>query len=157
MKIAVYAGSFDPVTLGHMDIVLRASKMFDKVIVAMGKNSSKTSLLSQETRMELLIEACKDIPRVEVTQFDGLLIKFCERVKSKFMIRGLRAVTDFEYELGLAHANWTQNVDIETVFLPTHPDLSFVSSSVVRELVKHGGKVDKYVSKQVERALKGVL
>lgn len=157
MKIAVYAGSFDPVTLGHVDLVLRASKMFDKVIVAMGKNSAKTSFLPETVRLELLREECKDIPRVEVTSFDGLLIKYCQSVKSKFMIRGLRALTDFEYELGIAHANWTQDTNVETVFLPTHPDLSFVSSSTVRELVKHGGKVEKYVSKRVEAALKEAI
>lgn len=151
MTVAVYAGSFDPLTLGHTNLILRASKAFDKLIVGVGVNSSKKYLFSQEERVRLLRTSVPDT--VKVIPFEGLLVKFCKEVDATVIVRGLRAVTDFEQELGIAHANADQDPDIDTFFLPTQPTFSFVSSTVVREIAKHGGKVDHYVNSYVEKAL----
>lgn len=155
MKLAVYAGSFDPITLGHEDIIKRASKMFDKVQVVLARNASKTTLFSWGDRKDMLEKACAKFKNVSVGDFDGLLVEYCEFIGARFLIRGLRAVTDFEYELLLAHANRTQSTKVETVFLPTHPELSFVSSSTVRELARLKGDLKKFVSPDVEQVLRG--
>lgn len=156
---AVYAGSFDPVTLGHMDLIKRASTIFPKVIVGIGVNSSKKSLFSNEGRKLILEQECKDagLTNVEVKNFEGLLVRFCETEGARVIIRGLRALTDFEYELGIAHANSTQVSNVDTIFLATKPEFSFVSSSVVKEIAKHGGRLDQYVSKRVAKELHSVF
>lgn len=152
-RVAVYAGSFDPVTLGHEDIVRRCVPLFDRIYVAVGVNSAKTPFMTLERRMELLKESFKDLQQVYVDTFVGLQVDYCRQVSANFIIRGLRAVTDFEYELGIAHANSTQAPDIESIFVPTRPELSFISSSVVRELAKHKGNISRYVSPHVAEAL----
>jgi pantetheine-phosphate adenylyltransferase len=157
MTTAVYAGSFDPVTLGHLDVIQRAAKCFDTLVIGIGINSAKKTLFTSDERAEMLLTACRTLyPDVyaEVARFDGLLVNFCQKLGAKVIIRGLRAVTDFEYELGIAHANSSQAPEVYTFFLPTKPEFSFVSSSVVRELAKHGGKLDHYVPKNVEEALR---
>jgi pantetheine-phosphate adenylyltransferase len=152
---AVYAGSFDPVTLGHVDLIARASNIFDQVIVGIGVNSSKKPTFSTEERIQLIAAACSDLGHnIEVTAFEGLLVNFCKKVGASVIIRGLRAVTDFEYELGIAHANATQVPEIDTYFLPTKPEFSFVSASVVREIAKYGGDLHKYVPPVVSEALR---
>lgn len=156
MKLAVYAGSFDPVTLGHEDIIARAAATFDRLLVVVGQNSTKTPMLSKQVRLNLLKESCQRFSNVNVDQFQGLLVKYCENVGAGFIVRGLRAVTDFEYELLLAHANKTQS-PVETIFFPTKPELSFVSSSTVRELARHDGSLIAYVSSHVERAIQDHL
>jgi len=153
-RTAVYAGSFDPLTLGHEDLIERASKMYDQLYVAVGVNSSKKALFEDTDRMVMLSKATAKFDNVKVVTFTGLLVAFVRSVKSTILVRGLRAVTDFEYELGLAHANATQEEDVETVFLATRPEFSFVSSSTVKELAKLHGNVRKYVNPHVEELLR---
>jgi pantetheine-phosphate adenylyltransferase len=154
MTIAVYAGSFDPITNGHLDIIERASAVFDKVYVAIGTNPSKSALFSLEQRLLMLSLVCAPLPNVVPASFEGLLVDFCEKVGAKVIVRGLRAVTDFEYELGLAHTNGHISPNIDTVFFPTRPENSFVSSSTVRELAKHGRDVSYFVKPPVAAALR---
>lgn len=156
--IAVYAGSFDPPTLGHEDLALRAVRVCSRLIIAVGINSSKKPLFSLEERLAMLREMSRRVhPNpdvVEVASFDGLLVQYCAKRGASLIIRGLRAVTDFEYELGIAHANLDQDGTIDTFFLPTKPEFSFVSSSVVKEIARHNGKVSHYVQKDVEDRLR---
>lgn len=152
-RIAVYAGSFDPVTLGHEDVVRRAAPMFDTLYVGLGANSSKQPYIPTEDRLALLRESFGGIENVVVAEFKGLLVNFCNMCGAQYIVRGIRAMTDFEYEQVIAHANKTQAPNIETIFLVTRPDLSYVSSSVVRELVKHGGDVSHFVSPHVAKRL----
>ncbi len=152
-RIAVYAGTFDPVTYGHLDLIERSSKMFDELVVGIGVNSSKNPLLSLRERMALLKLECEKFENVMVTSFDGLLIDFARASKATTLVRGLRAAMDFEYELGICQANRTQDKTIDTVFLATSPEFSFVSSSIVKEICKHGGIVRQFVSHNAERVL----
>ncbi len=151
---AVYAGSFDPVTLGHTDVIERASKIFDRVIVGIGVNSAKTPLFTTEERIELLKEVCSSLGNIEIVAFTGMLVTFCKESGSRVILRGLRAVTDFEYELGLAHCNADQEPEIDTFFLPTQPKFSFVAASVVREIARYNGNLSHYVHPVVEAALR---
>lgn len=156
---AVYAGTFDPMTRGHEDVAVRAVNMFDRVVVAVGSNSAKKTLFSTKDRVALAskcLDAAMDSRlrrRVTVMEFDGLLVRFCEEVGAKVMVRGIRAMTDFEYELTLAHANADQAPDVDTMFLPTRLGLTAVSSSLVKEIAKHRGNVSRYVSPVVKDAL----
>lgn len=154
--LAVYAGSFDPITLGHEDVLHRASRLHERVFVAIGTNSSKKSLFLDSERIKLVAMSVDKLglKNVHVATFSGLLVNFCNLVGATVIVRGLRAVTDFEYELGLASANRTQVPGIETVFLPTKPELAFVSSSVVKEIATHHGKLETFVSPHVEAALR---
>lgn len=153
-RIGVYAGSFDPVTLGHEDIVRRAAPMFDTFFVAVGVNSSKQPFIPTADRLAMLRESFSNIENVHVTEFSGLLVNFCNMCSAHYIVRGIRAMTDFEYEQVIAHANKTQAPGIETIFLVTSPHLSFVSSSVVRELLKHGGDISHFVAPHVAERLK---
>ena len=151
--LAVYAGSFDPITLGHLDLVERSSKLFDEVVVAVGRHATKKAFFSFEERLSLIREVTKEMPNVRLDSFDGLLIHFCERIGARVIVRGLRAVTDFEYELQIAHANADMVPRIDTVFLPTRTKYGFVSSSLVREIASHGGDVSHYAPPVVCEAL----
>jgi pantetheine-phosphate adenylyltransferase len=151
---AVYAGSFDPVTFGHLDLIERASMLFGTVIIAIGKHPTKKSLFSFSERVDLLSEVTRSIPRVRIEPFEGLLIHYCERVGARVIVRGLRAATDFEYELQIAHANADMAPGIDTIFLPTRTNYGFVSASLVREIASHGGDVSHYVPSPVCAALK---
>ncbi|APR79373.1 Phosphopantetheine adenylyltransferase [Minicystis rosea] len=151
--MAVYAGSFDPITLGHLDLVERSSKLFDEVVVAVGRHATKKAFFSFEERVGLIREVTKDVPNVRIDSFDGLLIHFCERIGARVIVRGLRAVTDFEYELQIAHANADMVPGVDTVFLPTRTKYGFVSSSLVREIASHGGDVSHYAPPVVCEAL----
>lgn len=151
MKIAIYPGSFDPVTNGHYDIIKRASKMFDKLIVAVLKNNKKQSLFSIKERMDLLENLTKDIKNVEIDFFDGLLIDFAKRKGAIVIVRGLRAITDFDYELQLAQTNKVIAGDIETIFLTTNLKYSYLSSSVVKEIASFSGDISAFVSEEVAK------
>jgi pantetheine-phosphate adenylyltransferase len=161
VTIAVYAGSFDPITNGHLDLVRRASRAFEKLIIGIGVNLGKAPLFTLEERTELirLTTSTGAYPRIEIRSFDGLLVDFCREVEATVIVRGLRAVTDFEAELGVAHANSNMEPEIDTFFLPTNPEYSFVSSSIVREIAKHDSttgwkKLNHYVPPVVIEALK---
>jgi len=149
-RVAIYAGSFDPPTLGHEDIALRAAPLFDTLYVAVGTNPIKPGFMNVETRLELLRESFVNVSNVHVVQFTGqLLVRFCDVCGARYIVRGARNAADFEYEQSIAHANKTQNSDIETVVLMTKPSLSFVSSSAVREIARYGGDVSQFVSPHV--------
>lgn len=151
---AVYPGTFDPITLGHIDIIKRASKIVDELIVGVLNNNSKTPLFTPEERVEMIRESVADMPNVKVIAFDGLLVDFAKQQKALFVIRGLRAVTDFEYEFQMAQANRIIDKDVDTVFLTTSNAYSYISSSTVRELASFGGDISKFVSKNVEKKVK---
>ena len=151
MRIAICPGSFDPVTNGHLDIIKRSSRMFDKVIVAVLVNSAKTPLFTVEERVAMLRESCKNIPNVEIDSFNGLTVTFAKQKGATVMVRGLRAVTDFENEIQLAHTNFAMMP--EMVFLATAIKWSYLSSTIVREAAHYGQDVSRFVPRNVERAL----
>ncbi|WP_078595456.1 pantetheine-phosphate adenylyltransferase [Evansella clarkii] len=153
-SIAVCPGSFDPVTLGHLDIIKRGSKVFDKVIVAVLNNRSKQPLFTVEERIELLRETTRDIPNVEVDNFNGLLIDYVKEKNASAIIKGLRAVSDFEYELQMASINRKLDENVETFFMMTNNKYSYLSSSIVKEIAKYDAPVGDLVPDAVEEALK---
>jgi pantetheine-phosphate adenylyltransferase len=150
VKKGIYPGSFDPVTLGHLDIIMRASKLADELIVGVLVNKSKQSLFTLDERVELLKRVTKNMPNVTIKSFDGLLVDFAEEEKADFIVRGLRAVTDFEYEIQLAHTNHRMRPEVDTVFLTTTLQYSFVSSSLVREIASYGGDISAFVPECIE-------
>lgn len=152
-RIAVYAGSFDPATLGHLDLIERAAALFENVIVAIGVHPTKHPLFSAEERKELIASVTSHLPNVSVDSFDGLLIQYCIDKGAGVIVRGLRVTTDFEYELQIAHANADLGPQVDTVFLPTRTKHGFVSASLVREIASHGGDVSRYAPKVVCEAL----
>jgi pantetheine-phosphate adenylyltransferase len=145
MSSAIYPGSFDPVTLGHLDIIKRTSEMFDEVIIGVLNNTSKSPLFSVEERVNMLVEVVSDIPNVRVKSFGGLLVDFARQNNVKTIIRGLRAVTDFEYELQLAQSNRKVAPEIDTVFLTTSIEYAYLSSSIVKEYASFGVDVGQFV------------
>lgn len=149
MKRAVYPGSFDPVTFGHLDIIERSAKMVDELVVGVLHNSAKNSLFSLEERVNMIKEMTKDLPNVRVESFDGLLVDYMSQIGANIIIRGLRAVTDFEYELQLAQINHVQNEEIETLFLITNLKYSYLSSTIVKEIASYGGDISKFVPEQL--------
>ena len=152
--LAVYAGSFDPPTFGHFDLIERASKIFDHVIIAIGRHPTKKPLFSVEERIAMLQEISKGIENVRIDTFDGLLIHYCEKAGARVIVRGLRAASDFEYELQIAHANADMSPQIDTIFLPTRTRYTFISASLIREIASHGGDVAHYAPAVVCEALK---
>lgn len=152
MRRAVCPGSFDPVTNGHLDIVQRASTLFDEVVVAVGVNKSKNRLFSAEERIEMLRQACAGFDNVRVDGFEGLLTSFCEEHGIHAIVKGLRAVSDFDYELQMAQMN-ASLADVETVFVPTSPEYSFLASSLVKEVATFGGDVSGLIPAFVHERL----
>lgn len=152
MRRAVCPGSFDPVTNGHLDIVSRASTLFDEVIVAVGVNASKNRLFTAEERIDMLTEACRGFSNVKVDGFSGLLTTFCQERGIIAIVKGLRAVSDFDYELQMAQMN-SSLADIETVFVPTSPEYSFLASSLVKEVAAFGGDVSGLIPDFVRERL----
>ena len=145
MKIAVYPGSFDPVTYGHLDVIERSSKLVDELIVGVLNNKAKSPLFSAEERVRMLNEVTKDMPNVTVVPFEGLLVDFARKMDAGLVIRGLRAITDFEYELQMAQTNHKMEPDVETVFLTTSLDYSYLSSTTVKEVAAFGGDISQFV------------
>ncbi|MDP9150009.1 MAG: pantetheine-phosphate adenylyltransferase [Myxococcota bacterium] len=143
-RLAVYAGSFDPPTLGHLDLIDRASALFSDVIVGIGKHPTRSPLFSVEERVDLVSHVSSHLTNVTIEVFDGLLIEFCKQHGARVIVRGLRAATDFEYELQIAHANADLEPNVDTVFLPTRTKNGFISASLVREIASHGGDVSRY-------------
>ena len=153
MRIAIYPGSFDPVTKGHLDIIERAQRLCDCLLVAIAHNSSKKSLFSVEERAALLEEALKDKPKVKVKTFSTLLIDFAREQRASAIIRGLRAVSDFDYEYAMYQANIEMCPEIDTIFLLSSREYSFLSSSIIKEFARYGQRLDKYTPEPVSRAL----
>ena len=147
MKIAVYPGSFDPVTCGHLDILRRASAVFDKVVITVLENSAKSNsaMFSVSERVRMLELATAELPNVEIASFSGLLVNFCEKIGARYIIKGLRAVSDFDYEFQMAVANRDLNPQIETLLLPASKEYMFLSSSIVKEVGKLGGDCAKLI------------
>ena len=145
MKRAIYPGSFDPLTLGHMDIIKRSAKIVDELVVGVLNNSAKNSLFSLEERVSMIKEITDSIPNVTVASFDGLLVDYKNEIDATIIVRGLRAVTDFEYELQIAQSNHVQNPDVETIFLTTSLKYSYLSSTIVKEFASYGGDISKFV------------
>lgn len=150
MSTAIYPGSFDPLTNGHLDVITRASKMFDKVIVGVLKNSAKNAAFSTEERVEFIKRTTRDLPNVTAESFSGLLVDFARHHNSNVIVKGLRAVSDFEYEFQMALANKSQREEIETLFLTTSKEYMFLSSSIVKEIARYGGNLKELVPPEIE-------
>lgn len=144
-KIAVFPGSFDPITNGHVDIVQRAVGLFDKIIIAVGQNAQKKYMFSRKERMKFIQMAFEGVEEIEVMQFEGLTVEFCKSVSANYILRGLRNPADFEFEKAIAQANRMMNHELETVFLLTDPEFAAISSSIVRDIHRNGGDVSMFV------------
>ena len=144
-KIAVFPGSFDPFTIGHESIVLRAANLFDKIIIGIGSNTNKTAFFSVEQRMEMIRELFAGNPKVETQYYEDLTTDFCKRVGARYMLRGLRTSSDFEYEKVIAQVNQAMLPEVESIFMLTLPEHAAINSSVVREIMRYGGDVSKFV------------
>ena len=153
MRIAIYPGSFDPMTNGHLDVVQRAAKLFDRVIVAVAKNEGKHPLFTQAERVALVRQAVADLPNVTADSFDGLLVEYVAAKKARAIVRGLRAVSDFEFEFQLALMNRKLDENIETIFMMPKDTYTFLSSRIVKEIARLGGDVRQFVPPNVQAAL----
>lgn len=149
MSIAVYPGSFDPVTLGHLDIIKRTAKIMDRVIIGVLNNNSKTPLFSKEERVNMLENVTEGIPNVEVQFFEGLLVDFVRKNDANVIVRGLRAITDFEYELQLSQTNRIMAPEVDTLFLTTNLKYSYISSSMVKEIAMYQGDISAFLTPEV--------
>ena len=149
-RIAVFAGTFDPFTLGHQDIALRGLALYDKLVIAIGLNALKRPFFSTESRLAMIRDAFPNDPRVEVTAFDGLTTDLCHRLGAAFLLRGLRSATDFDYERTIAQANTMIAPDVETVFLMSRPEHGAITSTVVRDLLAHGHEVGAFLPAGVD-------
>ena len=157
VRTVIYPGSFDPFTNGHLDVVERAAKLFDRVIVAVAQNTDKQTLFTQAERKRQIATVLADLPNVEVTEFKGLLVEFAKAQKAEAIIRGLRAVSDFEFEFQLALMNRKLEEEIETIFMMPREAYTFLSSKLVKEIAQLGGDVSAFVPANVEQALQGKL
>lgn len=153
-KIAVYPGSFDPITLGHIDIIQRISKLYDEVIVLVAHSADKTSLFTVKERVEMIQKSIGTLKNVKIDSHEGLTVEYAKKVGAQVLIRGLRAVVDFEYELSMGNINKTINPEIETILVFASPEFYFISSRMVKDVVKNGGPVDELVPKAVIGPLK---
>ena len=148
-KIAVFPGSFDPITRGHVSIIQRALPLFDKIIVARGLNTEKQNYFPTEKRLEWIRKVFLDEPKIEVTKYTGLTINFCKSVNASYILRGLRTSADFEFERSIGQINKNLHPGIETVFLLTTPEYTALNSSIVRDIVRHGGDASQFVPEQI--------
>ena len=151
MKKAIYPGSFDPITYGHIDIIRRAADIFDELTVSVLNNKGKTPLFSVDERVNIIKEATRDLPNVTVESYDGLLVDYCEKNNARVIIRGLRAITDFEFELQLAQTNRKLSRKVDTIFLTTSLEYAYLSSSTVKEVASFGGDISKFVPEFIAR------
>lgn len=145
MKRAIYPGSFDPLTLGHLDMIERSAKIVDELVIGVLNNSAKNSLFSLDERVSMIKEMTESMPNVTVASFDGLLVDYMKEIDATIIVRGLRAVTDFEYELQIAQTNHVENPEVETIFLTTSLQYSYLSSTIVKEFASYGGDISKFV------------
>lgn len=149
MRIAVFPGTFDPITLGHVDVIRRSLPLFDKIVIGIGLNSTKQPMFSVEQRMQWIEEIFKDTPSVSVDAYEGLTIEFCRKLDANFILRGIRYVSDFEYEKGIADMNRMLSKNVETIFLTSSPEYSTVSSTLVRDVIRHNGDVTQFLPAEV--------
>ncbi len=152
-RICLFPGTFDPVTLGHTDIIDRSLPLFDKVVVGIGINASKNPMFTAEQRKQWFEEIYKNQPKLEVSIYDGLTVKFCQSIKAKFILRGIRYVSDFEYEKTIADANRTMDREIETIFLTGEPKYTSVASTIVRDILRNGGDASPFLPDAVIKSL----
>ena len=154
MRICLFPGTFDPLTLGHVDIINRALPLFDKIIVGIGLNTSKAPMFSAEQRVQWVKEIYKDEDRVEGAIYEGLTVEFCKKIGALFILRGIRYVSDFEYEKTIADANRTLDKSIETIFLTGEPKYTSVASTIVRDIIKNGGDASPFLPESVAKSLR---
>ena len=149
-RICLFPGTFDPITLGHVDVIKRSVSLFDKMIIAIGKNSQKAPMFTIEQRMAWIEEIFTDYPQISVMSYEGLTINFCKEVGAQYMIRGIRYIADFEYDKAIADMNRMLMPDVETLFLTCAPEYSTISSTIVRDVIRNNGDVSKIVPKEVK-------
>lgn len=154
MRICLFPGTFDPVTLGHVDIIVRAKPLFDKIIIGIGKNSTKTPMFSTEQRLKWFEDIFKDELKITAAIYEGLTIDYCKKTEAKFILRGIRYVSDFEYEKAIADANRTLDKSIETIFLTCEPNFTSISSTIVRDIVRNGGDASPFLPEVVIESLR---
>ncbi len=153
MVRAIYAGSFDPVTFGHLDIIVRASRVVEELVVGVLNNRAKSPLFSVEERVKMLEEVTKEYPNVKIRSFTGLLVEFAKECEARVIVRGLRAITDFDYELQMAQTNRIMNPDLDTIFLTTSLEYAYLSSTTVKEVAGFGGNISAFVPPFVEKKI----
>ena len=153
-KIAEFPGSFDPITTGHADVVKRALPLFDEIIIAIGSNSQKQALFSLEQRIKWIKQVFKDEKKIKVESYEGLTVNFCEKKKANYLLRGIRSSADFEYEKTIAHLNHDMLPQLETILILAQPELSSISSTIVREIIRGKGKVGKFVPVEIAKDFK---
>jgi pantetheine-phosphate adenylyltransferase len=149
MKIALFPGSFDPITIAHVDILQRALPLFDRVVVGIGLNSTKQNFLSEEKREEMVNKIFLNYPNVEVKVYEGLTVDFCRKINAKYMVRGIRSAADFEYERAIAQINQTMMPEVETILLLSKPEYTAISSTIVRDILRNNGNVSPFVPKEI--------
>jgi pantetheine-phosphate adenylyltransferase len=152
-RICLFPGTFDPVTLGHVDIINRSINLFDKIVVGIGMNASKAPMFSGEQRLQWIKEIYKDQPKVEAALYEGLTVNFCRQIGARFILRGIRYVSDFEYEKTIADANRTLDSNIETIFLTGEPKYTSVASTIVRDIIRNGGDASHFLPEVVANGL----
>jgi pantetheine-phosphate adenylyltransferase len=153
MRICLFPGTFDPVTLGHIDIINRATNLFDKVVIGIGRNAGKTPMFDEALRLQWLQEIYASNPKVEARLYEGLTVKCCKEVGARYIVRGIRYVNDFEYEKAIADMNRSIDGDIETVFLTCMPEFTSVASTLVRDVLKNGGDMSRFLPEAVNRSI----
>ncbi len=153
MKIALFPGSFDPVTVAHVDILQRSVSLFDKVVIGVGANSTKQPMLSLDTRLKILESVFTYESKIEVRPYEGLTVDFCKKIQAQYMIRGIRTVSDFEYEKAIAQMNHELDPSIESIFILSNPGYSSISSTIVRDILRHKGDISKFVPAEAMRFL----
>lgn len=153
-RICLFPGTFDPVTIGHTDIIYRAKPLFDKIVIGVGKNSTKSPMFSAEQRLQWFEDIFKDEENIEAYVYEGLTVDFCKKINAKFILRGIRYVSDFEYEKTIADANRTLDASIETVFLTGEPKYTSVASTIVRDIIRNGGDASPFLPEVVIQSLK---